>query len=197
MGFNGIIVEVSDTYYGDHDSVLVSIPITGEAELTNVSTGESNNNNKRSNNELVVNSSTSSFRPRSFTVPNLTRGKRQLCNTTGDCSSNKKSQTNDGIEIIEKLSHFVRYSHPNFHYYQVDEEWQRQWCSMFGLECNKIYDRSNGSSNTSLTAPTARCVQHILGDGNCSSFVCQFVICIDWFTTVPYECAFTNLRAYA
>ncbi len=47
---------------------------------------------------------------------------------------------------------------------------------MLGLECNSIYDRSNGSSDTRLTAPTARCVQQILGDGNCLFRSLSFVL---------------------
>ena len=107
MNSNGIIVEVCDTYYSDHDTVLVSIPITGESESTSVmSVGESNTYIRRSNNELVVNSSTnSSCKPDSFTVHNITRGKRQMPNTNTDCSSNKRSNTNDNddLEIIEQF----------------------------------------------------------------------------------------------
>ena len=183
MNSNGIIVEVCDTYYSDHDTVLVSIPITGESESTSVmSVGESNTYITRSNNELVVNSSTSSScKPDlfdSFTVPKISRGKRQMPNTNSDCSSNKRSNTNDDddVEIIEELSRSFDCSHPNFRYYQVDEQWQRHWCSMLGLVCTKIYDRSSGSSDTPLTAPTARCVQHILGDGNCLFRSLSFVL---------------------
>ena len=99
-------------------------------------------------------------------------------NTNSDCSSNKSSNTNDNddLEIIEELSNSFVCSHPNFRYYQVDEEWQRHWCSMLGLECTRIYDRSNGSSDIPLTAPTARCVQHTLGDGNCLFRSLSFVL---------------------
>ena len=81
----------------------------------------------RSNNELVVNSSTSSScKPDlfdSFTVPKISRGKRKMPNTNSDCSSNKRSNTNDDddVEIIEELSRSFDCSHPNFRYYQVDE----------------------------------------------------------------------------
>ncbi len=181
MSLNGIIVEVCDTYYSDHDTVLVSIPITGESEFTStcMSAGESHGYITKSNNELVVNPSTSSSSKRdSFTVPTITRGKHLMPNTNSDCSSNKRSKTNndDDVEIIEELSHSFDCSHPNFRYYQVDEQWQRHWCSVLGLECTKIYDRSNGSSDTPLTAPTARCVQHILGDGNCLFRSLSFVL---------------------
>ncbi len=62
ISLNGIIVEVCDTHYSDHDTVLVSIPITGESEFSStcMSAGESNGYITKSNNELVVNPSTSS-----------------------------------------------------------------------------------------------------------------------------------------
>ncbi len=47
---------------------------------------------------------------------------------------------------------------------------------VFRLECTNIYDRSSGSSDTPLTAPTAPCVQHILGDGNCLFRSLSFVL---------------------
>ena len=142
-----------------------------------MSVGESNT---YMNNELVMNPSTSSSCKTDlfdlFTVPKISRGKCQMPNTNSDCSSNKRSNTNDDVEIIEELSRSFDCSHPNFRYYQVDEQWQRHWCSMLRLECTKIYDRSSGSSDTPLTAPTARCVQHILGDGNCLFRSLSFVL---------------------
>ena len=131
------------------------------------------------NNELVVNPSTSSScKPDlfdSFTVPKISRGKRQMPNTNSDCSMSNTNDDDD-VEIIEELSRSFDCSHPNFRYYQVDEQWQRHLCSMLRLECTKIYDRSSCSNEAPLTAPTARCVQHTLGDGNCLFRSLSFVL---------------------
>ena len=60
MNSNGIIFEVFYTYYIDHDTVLVSFPITGVSESTSmISAGESNSYTTKSNNDLVVNPSNS------------------------------------------------------------------------------------------------------------------------------------------
>ncbi len=136
MNWNGIIVEVCDTYYSDHDTVMVSIPITGKYEFTSVMSAGESNSCRKSNNELIVNPSTSrSCKPDSFIMPTISTGKHQMPITNSDCSSNKRSKTNndDDVEIIEKLSHFFVCSHPNFRYYQVDEQWQRHWCSVFNV----------------------------------------------------------------
>ncbi len=57
-------------------------------------------------------------------------------------------------------------SWPQFRFFQVDEDWRRQWCSKLGLPyCT--YKRSIGSSNTILTRPDRQSVRVMLGDGNC------------------------------
>ena len=58
-------------------------------------------------------------------------------------------------------------SWPQFRFFQVDEDWQRQWCSKLGLPYSSTYERSIGSSNTILTRPDRQSVRVMLGDGNC------------------------------
>ncbi len=58
-------------------------------------------------------------------------------------------------------------SWPQFRFYQVGEQWQRQWCSKLGIPYRSTYEQSIGSTNTILTRPDRQSVRVMIGDGIC------------------------------
>ncbi len=93
----------------------------------------------------------------SVTVPTISKQK---------CLSNMVDKSII-IESDTRLPSTQNVSWPQFRFFQVDEDWQRQWCSKLDLPYSSTYERSIGSSNTILTRPDRQSVRVMLGDGNC------------------------------
>ena len=55
----------------------------------------------------------------------------------------------------------------HFHFYPVDEDWQRAACSQMGLQFIQSNGLSTGSPTMPLTAPNMQKNKRIRGDGNC------------------------------
>ena len=56
---------------------------------------------------------------------------------------------------------------PEYRYYPIDEEWQRQTCRTLGLQFVQQFLRQNGGPDVILTKPDLRSIRKIGKDGNC------------------------------
>ncbi len=68
---------------------------------------------------------------------------------------------------IDYNDNSAKSSWPQFRFFVIDEEWQRLYCSQFGLQFVSCCKTSGGDCNTVLTRPDLRSVKVMLGDGNC------------------------------
>ncbi len=163
---DGVIVEVSDTYYSDHDAVFLSIPIVS---ATNSSLSVIEKNTVIEANACLPSPSN---RKRLSSVLDKTSIINSESSVNNSPSSKKKCLSNiiDQNQITTSIDHspsIQTISWPQFRFFQVNVEWQRQWCSKLGLPYCSTYERSIGSSNTILTRPDRQSVRVMIGDGNC------------------------------
>ena len=142
---NGIVVEVADTYYSDHDTVLVSIPVVAKRLPVCPIDGES----KR---RKVVDVLQDSPILVSIAKPNSTKS----------FSENNPVINTIVVPPVQQVE-----SWPQFRFYQVNEEWQRRLCSQLGLPYCLPYNSTRGSSETVLTTPDRQTVLEMMRDGNC------------------------------
>ena len=61
----------------------------------------------------------------------------------------------------------VRTEWPEYRYYPVDEEWQRNACSQLGLRFVRPFMCVSGGPDVVLTRPNSASLKKIIGDGNC------------------------------
>ena len=65
---------------------------------------------------------------------------------------------------------------PDYRYFPVDEEWQRQTCSLLNLQFIQPFERESGGPDVILTLPDTCCLRCIRGDGNCLFRAMSFII---------------------
>ena len=65
---------------------------------------------------------------------------------------------------------------PDYRYFPVDEEWQRQTCSLLNLRFIQPFERESGGPDVILTLPDTCCLRRIRGDGNCLFRAMSFII---------------------
>ena len=75
-----------------------------------------------------------------------------MCPADSRCKKRKICDNSPSTECVSSSSFSSQ-----FRFFQVDEQWQRHWCSQLGLEFYAIsYQGAKGSSSTVLTAPDMR-----------------------------------------
>ena len=146
---DGVIAEVSDTYYSDHDTVFVSIPISTEGKSITIK-----------NNVLI---------PLCLSEVNKNTAKESnvhvslLPNPTVKCLSSEVDKCKSNVDAPS--IHTITW--PQFRFYHVGEEWQRLWCSTLDIPYCTTHRRPEGSCSTMLTKPDMHSVKVMMGDGNC------------------------------
>ena len=65
---------------------------------------------------------------------------------------------------------------PEYRYYPVDEEWQRQACALMSLRFVCPFERDSGDHDQILTLPNVSTLRHPGGDGNCLFRAMSFII---------------------
>ena len=65
---------------------------------------------------------------------------------------------------------------PDYRYFPVDEEWQRQTCRLLNLRFIQPFERESGGPDVILTLPDTCCLRHIRGNGNCLFCAMSFII---------------------
>ena len=65
---------------------------------------------------------------------------------------------------------------PEYRYYQVDENWQRNACNRMGLHFVQTFQCQSGGADVILTRPDLRTLRNVRGDGNCLFRAMSYVI---------------------
>ena len=105
--------------------------------------------------------------------PCIRRGKGNDIKSTMSCDP-EPSEHWGGITGFE--APIVRIVWPEYRYYPIDVEWQRQSCALLNVRFVHLFQRESGGSGQILTLPSTSTLQSIQGDGNCLFRAMSFII---------------------
>ena len=90
-------------------------------------------------------------------------------------SSVPHSEDWGGITSVE-LPRVLQTEWPDYRYFPIDEEWQRQTCRLLNLRFVRPFERESGGPDVILTRPDTFRIRRIYGDGNCLFRAMSFII---------------------